>query len=422
MPHKPLTIAMLSIHSSPLGALGTRDTGGMSVYVRALAREMGANGHRVDIFTRRQGDDDPAVVDVSPGVRLITLDIGHRGALTKHALYPLAGDYEAAVATFCRQEGGRYDLIHSHYWLSGQVGRMLRERWQRPHVISFHTLAALKTDTGVVAQASPRRLATEQALVQDSDALLAPCAGEKDNLMRYYAADPERIVLVPGGVDLDRFQPMDQKAARRRLGLDPDQWMLLSVGRLTPLKGQGRIIEALAGLKEDRRLQLIFVGGDGPQDPEQRRLQKMVARLGLEGRVIFTGSIPQKDLPDYYAAADVYVLASHYESFGLVGLEALACGRPVVSSPVGVMALLGGAQRPGCILTDGRPAGLAAGIAAVRDGSAAWPPAVIRNTVRDYSWPRTAASALQAYRQALRRGRPSPGPRRTAPVIDARRA
>jgi D-inositol-3-phosphate glycosyltransferase len=398
MSELPLFIAMLSIHSSPVGRLGTRDTGGMSVYVRALARELGRRGHRVDIFTRRQAGET-AVTALDPGVRLITLAIGHGGPLTKHDLYPLAPDYARAVQAFGRQNERGYDLIHSHYWLSGQVGRLLQQVWRRPHVMSFHTLAALKADGGTAAPAP--RLAVEKALVRECDRLLAPCAAEKDNLVHRYGALAERIAMVPGGVDFDIFRPLDRAAARRQLGHDPDTFLMLTIGRLTPLKGQARVIEALTHLGNDERLRLMIVGGDGPRDPDQRRLQRQADATGSGSRVIFTGSLAHETLPVYYAAANAYVLASRYESFGLVGLEALACGRPVVASPVGVMASLGHKKQPGLILTDGTPSALAAGLAAVRDGTVAWPPETIRDAVRDFGWEQAAAAALAAYRSVM---------------------
>ena len=406
----PLAIAMLSIQSSPIGTLGTRNTGGMSVYVRSLAREMGRTGHRVDIFTRAREDSDAAETRLSTNVRLVTLDIGGPKPLEKADLHRYTGDFAAAIDAYRAANRYRYDVLHSHYWISGLVGQMLAKRWQCPHLITFHTLAALKTNTGMGTPSPDRRLHTERELVQDSDAILAPCQTEIDNLIRFYGAPPDRIRQVPGGVDFVQFQPRDRMAARRRLGLDPRDFILLSVGRLAPLKGQARIIEALARLGNDDRLKLVLVGGDGPGDSEQRGLAQLAAQAGVASRVVFTGSVPHRDLPTYYAAANVYVQASHYESFGLVGLEALACGCPVVTSPVGVMARLGERGQPGCILTDGSAGALAAAIAAVRDGTKAWPPASIHAAVREFNWPQAAASALAAYSQTIQRHPPT-GPK-----------
>ena len=187
------------------------------------------------------------------------------------------------------------------------------------------------------------------------------------------------------------------------MGLDPDDFILLSIGRLAPLKGQARIVEALALLTSDARPKLVFVGGDGPSDPEQQRLGKMAAHAGLAKRVMFIGSLPHQDLPVFYAAANVFVQASHYESFGLVGLEAMACGCPVVTSPVGIMASLGARAQPGCLLTNGSPADLAAGIAAIRAKKKIWSPAAIRVSVKGFGWPQAADAALAAYRSAIHR-------------------
>jgi D-inositol-3-phosphate glycosyltransferase len=401
MPIQPLTIAMLSIHSSPIGVLGTRDTGGMSVYVRELAREMGCIGHQVDIFTRRRQKNDPVVTAISPHVRLITLDIPHRGPLAKGDLFSHTDDYRAAIENFCRDQGCTYDLIHSHYWLSGQVGRLLGSHWQRPHVITFHTLGVLKDNTGVGADEPTRRLMVEKELVQACDGLLVPCEGEKSNLMHYYDAVAATIAMVPGGVDRKRFRPMQKTMARQRLGLDPRGLVLLTIGRLTPQKGQARIINALACFGEYARPQLIVVGGSGNDDPEQQHLQNVALEAGVQKQVHFVGSVPHRDLPTYYAAADVFVLASHYESFGLVGLEALACGRPVVATPVGIMNDLARMHSPGVVVTDGSPEGLAAGIAAAVVKATDWDPHLIHNTGREFTWVNAALAALKAYGSAI---------------------
>ncbi|MBR9987344.1 MAG: glycosyltransferase [Desulfosarcina sp.] len=398
---KPTTIAMLSIHSSPIGELGTRDTGGMSVYVRELAREMGSMGHQVDIFTHAWRDDASTVVVLAPRVRLVLLGISHSGPHSKAGLYAHADNHAAAIERFRRHQARTYDLIHSHYWLSGHVGRLLKKRWQRPHAITFHTLGAAKAETGVGAVEPTLRLAVEKELVLACDGLLAPCEGEKTNLMHYYGADAAKIAMVPGGVDLKRFRPMQKGPARRRLGLVSHGRLLLSIGRLTPQKGQDRIIEALPRIETENRPHLMVVGGNGDGDPERRRLQNIAAAAGVQEWVTFCGSVAHRDLPVYYAAADVFVQASHYESFGLVGLEALACGRPVVSTPVGLMAVLSRSQRPGIVVADGSPAELAAGILTAAARTADWPAPVIRQTATAFRWSDAASAALTAYRAAM---------------------
>lgn len=397
----PLSIAMLSIHSSPMGKLGTHNTGGMSVYVRELARELGLAGHRVDIFTRRTDEGSPEVIHLAPTVRLIRLDIARGRRVSKAGLFDHAEETFAAIESFRNRQSCAYDLIHSHYWISGHVGRLARRSWRCPHVITFHTLAALKTDTGVGAAEPSRRLVVEQALADECDGLLVPCEGEMNNLMHYYRADSSKATLVPGGVDMQCFQPMDKPSARQKLGIDVRDMLLLSVGRLTPLKGQDRIIEAMARLGPDKRARLIIVGGNGPSDPEQKRLVHLAVENGVVSQVRFCGSVPQTELAEYYAAMDMLVLASHYESFGLVGLEALACGRPVVATPVGIMTTLSKMRRTGVVVTERSPEALAAGIVAATEKMQGWTPHAIRDDVNDFGWRRTAAATLTAYRSAL---------------------
>jgi D-inositol-3-phosphate glycosyltransferase len=395
------SIAMLSIHSSPMGTLGTRDTGGMSVYINALAVALGRAGHRVDIFTRRTDADSPEVSLLAPNVRLVLLDIAGKRQVSKADLFDYGKETFAAIESFRIRRSLTYDLVHSHYWISGHVGRLAHRSWHRPHVITFHTLAALKSNTGVGAAEPPRRLAEEQALVDECDGLLVPCEGEMNHMMHYYKADPGKATLVMGGIDRQRFQPMDKPSARQRLGVDMRDLMLLCVGRLTPQKGQDRIIEALARLGDEHRARLILVGGNGQGDPEQTRLYQLADELGIVSQVRFCGSVPQTELAEYYAAMDMLVLASHYESFGLVGLEALACGRPVVTTPVGIMKTLSSGRQTGLVVTAGSSEAIAAAIASAIEKGPGWAPHAIHRGVRDYTWHRTAQATLAAYRSAI---------------------
>lgn len=397
----PLSIAMLSIHSSPMGRLGTRDTGGMSVYIRELASQLGRAGHRVDIFTRRTNVDSPEVSLLAPNVRLVLLDIAVGRQVPKAGLFDHGKEAFAAIESFRNRRSLTYDLVHSHYWISGHVGRLARRSWRRPHVITFHTLAALKSAAGVGAAEPTRRLAEEQALVNECEGLLVPCEDEMNHMMHYYSADPQKTTWVPGGIDMQRFQPMDKLSARHRLGIDVRDRMLLCVGRLTPLKGQDRIIGAMSRLSKKDRTRLILVGGNGRSDPEQKRLFQLADQLGVVSQVRFFGSVPHTELVEYYAAMDMLVLASHYESFGLVGLEALACGRPVVTTPVGILKTLSTLRRPGVVMTAGSPESLAAAIASAIKQGPGWSPHAIRKGVRDYTWRRTAEAASAAYRSAL---------------------
>jgi D-inositol-3-phosphate glycosyltransferase len=398
---KQLRIAMLSIHSNPIGDLGTNDTGGMSVYIRELSRELGKRGHRVDIYTRLQEGRDRPVIDLSKKVRLIHLGIPNNGNLSRLAFYPYLPDFLKSMENFRSHEGIEYDLIHSHYWLSGRLGNLAQKLWDCPHFVMLHTLGEVKNRTGVGLPEPDLRIAAEKELVKTCHRILAPTDREKDNLVRYYGISREKIGVVPCGVNLDLFYPQEKKATRRQLGFDQRDIILLYVGRFEPLKGIDRLLEAMIHLRDHRRLRLIIVGGDGDQSPESKFLRQKTVNLGIEDKVIFAGRIEQKHLPLYYSSADVLVMASHYESFGLVALEALACGRPVVSTPVGAMESLIKQSQAGRVVSDSLPQSLAAGIQSIITNST--PPAdEIHKSVQAYSWSNVAAAILEEYETAIR--------------------
>jgi D-inositol-3-phosphate glycosyltransferase len=398
---KQLRIAMLSIHSNPIGELGTNDTGGMSVYIRELARELGKRGHRIDIYTRLRNGRHQPVIDLFEKVRLIHLGIPDNGNLSRLALYPYLPDFFKSIEDFRSQEGIAYDIIHSHYWLSGQLGNWAQELWNRPHLVMLHTLGEVKNRTGVGRPEPELRIAAEKELVKTCHRILAPTEREQDNLVHYYGVSDQKIGIVPCGVNLNLFQPELKQAARKRLGLDPDDIILLNVGRFEPLKGIDRLLEALVHLRDHRRLRLVIVGGDGDKAPESQFLRQKAINLGIGDKVLFAGRIEQKYLPPYYNSADVLVISSHYESFGLVGLEALACGRPVVSTPVGAMERLIQKSQAGQVVRDTLSQSLAKGIQSIITHST--PPAdEIRKSVLEYSWSNVASATLKEYETAIR--------------------
>jgi D-inositol-3-phosphate glycosyltransferase len=398
---KQLRIAMLSIHSNPIGELGTNDTGGMSVYIRELARELGKRGHRIDIYTRLRNGRHQPVIDLFEKVRLIHLGIPDNGNLSRLALYPYLPDFFKSMEDFRSQEGIAYDIIHSHYWLSGQLGNWAQELWNRPHLVMLHTLGEVKNRTGVGRPEPELRIAAEKELVKTCHRILAPTEREQDNLVHYYGVSEQKIGIVPCGVNLNLFQPELKQAARKRLGLDPDDIILLNVGRFEPLKGIDRLLEALVHLRDHRRLRLVIVGGDGDKAPESQFLRQKAINLGIGDKVLFAGRIEQKYLPPYYNSADVLVISSHYESFGLVGLEALACGRPVVSTPVGAMERLIQKSQAGQVVRDTLSQSLAKGIQSIITHST--PPAdEIRKSVLEYSWSNVASATLKEYETAIR--------------------
>jgi D-inositol-3-phosphate glycosyltransferase len=399
---KKLRIAMLSIHSNPIGELGTNDTGGMSVYIRELARELGRRGHWIDIYTRLRNGGHQPVMDLFENVRLVHLGIPNNGNLSRLALYPYLPDFFQSMEDFRFHEGIEYDLIHSHYWLSGRLGSWVQELWNIPHLVMLHTLGEAKNRTGVGLPEPEIRVAAEKELVETCHRIIAPTDREKHSLVRYYSVSEQKIGVVPCGVNLDLFRPQPKQAARKQLGFARDDMILLNVGRFEPLKGIDRLLEAMIHLRDHRRLRLIIVGGDGNQAPESQFLRQKAANLGIEDEVIFAGRIEQKYLPLYYSSADVLVMASHYESFGLVGLEALACGRPVVSTPVGAMDSLIRQSQAGQVVSDNLPWSLAKGIQSIIRNSALPQADEIRKAVLAYSWSNVAAAILKEYETAIR--------------------
>jgi len=392
-------IAMFSIHSSPIGELGTKHTGGMSVYIRELARHLGAFGHRVDIYTRLNGTPHNQIIDLYDNVRLIHLSAGSNGYVHKLALYYYLSDFLRALERFKEQQGLRYDLIHSHYWLSGRLGSWVQDRWNIPHTVMFHTLGLVKNIAGVADREPDLRIATEKKLTRSCQRILAPTDRERENLLRYYNAPAEKIGVVPCGVNLDLFRPMDKALARQRLGFGNDGPIVLYVGRFDPIKGIDRLLAAMAHLKHHHRLRLVIIGGDGPDTDEYRHLQQMTIKLGIRASVSFAGRIEQKNLPPYYSAADVLVVPSYYESFGLVGLESLACGTPVVATDVGAMRFIVHDGKTGQIVADATPRSLAQAVETSLAGSGfkKRPADMIRASVLKFGWSNVAAAVINEY-------------------------
>jgi D-inositol-3-phosphate glycosyltransferase len=395
---------MISVHSSPLGRLGTQDTGGMSVYIRELSRQLGLRGHRVDIFTRVGDGHAPGeVLQMSEKVRLIPIEMGPEADAPKNQLFPYLVGFLREMDRFRRQEVIDYDLIHSHYWLSGQVGQKACREWGVPHMTTFHTLGAVKNRLCGVETEPMIRMVVERDLVADCDGLIVTSGREKDHLLRYYDADPHRIALAPCGVNLDLFRYMGRHSARERIGAGMDQQLILYVGRFAPEKGLDRLLQAIACLRHLPKLRLLVVGGDGEQDSAYLRMQALSRDLGIADRVAFKGRVDQSELPWFYSAVDLLALPSSYESFGMVALEALACGTPVAATRVGAMENLLGDRRNGRLAQDLRPSSLAAAMEDLLKDRAAGPQAaeIIRRAVLRYDWSRVAADVLTIYHDRL---------------------
>lgn len=329
---EPLRLALVSLHTSPLAPPGGPDVGGMNVYVRQLARELGRRGHRVDVFTRRDRPDQPETLELAPGVRLVHLAAGPATPLEKEEVPPLVPLFAEALRRFAEGEAIRYDLVHSHYWLSGLAGEAVSVAWGVPHLVTFHTLGEVKNRARLTEREPEERIAAERRLVGSCDVLVCASDHEVRLLTRLYGADPARTRVVPLGVDLEIFRPLDKEEARRSLGLS-DEPIMLYVGRVAPLKGLDILIHAAAQV-EGNFCVLVVGGGEGV-DNHVRGLRRLAATVGIAERVAFLGPVEHDRLPWYYSAADVCVVPSFYESFGLAAVEAMACGTPVVASRVG---------------------------------------------------------------------------------------
>jgi D-inositol-3-phosphate glycosyltransferase len=344
--HRPVPrrLAMLSVHTSPLDQPGTGDAGGMNVYVVELSRRLAALGVEVDVFTRATSSDLDPVVELAPGVHVRHVTAGPLEGLAKEDLPGQLCAFTSGVMRIeAAREPGWYDLVHSHYWLSGQVGWLAAERWDVPLIHSMHTMAKVKNLT-LADDDTPEPIAREigeSQVVAASDRLVANTDEEAAQLVELYDADPDRVVTVPPGVDLDVFRPGDRAAARARLGLPAKAQVLLFVGRIQPLKAPHVLLRSIARMVEvdpslRENMVVAVVGGpSGSGLAHPRALQALAGDLGVDDVVHFAPPVPQQDLVDWYRSADIAVVPSYSESFGLVAIEAQACGTPVVAAATG---------------------------------------------------------------------------------------
>ena len=311
---------------------GSKDSGGMNIYILEMAKRLAARGIQVDVFTRHHDPRDRQIVMIAPGARLIHLPAGPC-SLDKSGVYELLPQFTSQMRRFCIANSLNYDIVSSHYWLSGLVGMQLASEWGVPHTTSFHTMAEMKRRGRPEESEIAQRDSSETDIACSADSVVVWTEHERAVVAEYCDVDPSKIDVIPPGVDLARFRPMSQRQSRDHLGYG-DEKNILFVGRLEPLKGLDNLFRAVASLEDPAKITLNVVGGDESSE-EKRRLQTLGSRMKLTQSLNFIGSVSQDELPYHYNAADVCVLPSHYESFGLAALEAAACGRPVVASDVG---------------------------------------------------------------------------------------
>ena len=391
------TLAVLSLHTSPLVQPGVGDSGGMNVYVRELVSSLAQAGVRSTVYTRRWADDGPDVVEVEPGFRVVHVAAGPP-QLPKERLPEIVDEFTRGVLDDL-QRCDDVDAIHANYWLSGIAGHALKHELDIPLVSTFHTLARVKAETG--DPEPQRRIDAELAVMRCSDAITASCAAEAQQLQRLYGVPRERIQLVPPGVIHAFFSPGDRRGAQRALGMRADgRPVLLFVGRIQPLKGVDVAIGALAGLERCDAELLIVGGPSGPDgDVEAAKARALAEELGVDGRIHWIEPQPHHRLATYYRAADVCVVPSRSESFGLVALEAAACGIPVVAAAVGGLRTLVDHGRTGHLVERRDPDAFADRIAEVlRDeAAAARMGAEAAAHARNFTWSTTAARLRRLY-------------------------
>ncbi len=432
-----MRVALISFHTSPLATLGGKDTGGMNVFVREVARELGRRGIAADVFTRSQSAQllriDPRL---GPHVRVINVPAGPEAPVAKNDLHRYVPAFTEWICRFVNEESrienlakttydsaflnsqfsilNSYDVIHANYWLSGLVAEALRACWGVKFAITFHTLAELKNQIAQRDQEreSELRLRSECHLCSVADRITANTSVEKQQLVRFYGAGSSRIRIVPPGVDLSRFHPIEQNYAKSVIGIPPSHRMILFAGRIERLKGIDTLFRAIALLKAKRtdwdwdHLCVSVIGGD-PSEAGQReneemaRLHELRDELGLTDLIAFLGARDQDVLQYYYAAAEMLVMPSHYESFGMVALEAMACGTPVIASDVGGLSVLVQHNKTGLRVKVNDPSELARAIEKLMDDDAR------RRRMghaascyaEDYSWQKVVDKLLAVYQE-----------------------
>ena len=347
-----MRIAMISYHTCPLATLGGKDTGGMNVYVRELSKQLGRIGIGVDVFTRSQDEHVPHVVhDLGYGNRVFHVPAGPEQPLPKNEMADYIPEFVDKVLSLAAERDEIYDVIHTHYWMSGIAGGEMKAAWDIPMVHMFHTLGLMKNRIAREGEyEGDYRIKGERQVLRYADKIIVATQAELAQLQWLYEVKTDNMVIIPPGVDVTHFYPIPKSDAREYIDLNCGMKMLLFVGRIEPLKGIDTLIRALAVLNERGTLKhyqvcLAIIGGDASVSEENMslemaKLQELRTQFGLENVVTFLGKRGQDTLPYYYSAADVVVMPSHYESFGMVALEAMACGTPVVASQVGGLAYL----------------------------------------------------------------------------------
>jgi len=413
-----LRIAMLSYHTCPLATLGGKDTGGMNVYVRELTRQLGQMGIHVDVFTRSQDDHVPHVLhELGYGNRVVHVPAGPEHPIPdKQELASYIPQFVEGVKAFACDKGITYDIIHSHYWMSGIAAASLSDIWSgTPIVNMFHTLGEMKNRVArsEAEREGEYRINGEKQVIRRANRIVVATLAELTQLRFLYKADPSKMVVIPPGVDVSHFYPISSDEAKMYVGLEPEDRMVLFVGRIERLKGVDTLLEAMSCLQlneANRPVHLAIIGGNPgasreDMTVEMARLQKLCEDLGLDKSVVFLGKRDQDKLPYYYSAAEVLVMPSHYESFGMVALEAMACGTPVIASEVGGLAYLVRDGETGFTIPDQEPEALCDKLSWLLNDSQlhAMMSKKAVAYAQNYAWEKIAKQIVEVFEELLKR-------------------
>jgi D-inositol-3-phosphate glycosyltransferase len=359
-------VAFISDHASPLAILGGVDNGGQNVYVAELSKELARKGYEVDVFTRSDQPNQESVVDWCHGVRVINIVAGPQEFIEKEKLLPYMQEFANRTIAFMRNENLHYELIHAHFFMSALVASIIKKRLQIPYIVTFHALGLVRKAFQKELDHFPtERISIEKYIVLDADGLIAECPQDQEDLINYYDADKSKIKIVPCGFNPEEFYPVDKYRARAILQLDPQEKILLQLGRMVPRKGVDNVIRALGKLTDTMKsIRLVIVGGDAdspdPQlTPELLRLQKIAEQENVKSSVTFVGRKSREVLRYYYSAADIFITTPWYEPFGITPLEAMACGTPVIGADVGGIKYSVAHGKTGYLVPPQDPAALA---------------------------------------------------------------
>ncbi|HEX8531903.1 MAG TPA: glycosyltransferase family 1 protein [Cytophagales bacterium] len=413
-------IAFISEHASPLAILGGADSGGQNIYVDQVARNLATLGYEVDIYTRW---DDPTRDQINkylPGVRVIHVEAGPRHVLPKEQLFGFMDEFAANMEAFIVEEGLHYQVIHAHFWMSGYVAMQLRKSLGVPYVVTFHALGKIRRIHQGTADGFPDcRFSVEENVARKADLVIAECPQDKEDLMILYYVPEEKIKVIPCGFDGTEFYPIDRRRARLKLGLHPDEPVILQLGRMVPRKGVENVVRSLA-LVNGRREQparLLIVGGetDDPdplKTPEIARLQAVAAEHDLLSQISFVGRKQRGQLKYFYNAADIFVSTPWYEPFGITPLEAMACGTPVVGSNVGGIKFSVKHGKTGYLVPPNEPEILSERLLEILDNPAlgrTFSLNAIKHVNSMFTWDKVAAGIAKLYdRVGTKKVRPTP--------------